>query len=214
MSLKTLITKNILEIFVINDKGGKNMNENSFYTEEELKTLCFRSLGINVLISRKASIYSPKTISIGSNVRIDDFCILTGEITIGNFIHISAYVGLFGKLGIKIHDFANISMKTVLISTTDDFSGEFITGSPVIPKEYSMTTGGIITLEKHANIGACCLIFPAITISEGTAIGAMSLVNKTTKTWTIYTGIPCKPLKKRKKDVLNLEKKLIQSIKK
>jgi galactoside O-acetyltransferase len=193
-------------------REGENMNKNSFYTEEELKTLCFRNLGANVLISRKASIYSPETMSIGSNVRIDDFCILTGKITIGSFVHISAYVGLFGKLGIKIMDFANVSMRTTILSTNDDFTGEFMTGSPVLPDGYSKTTGGLVTLKKHANIGAGCLVFPNITIAEGTAVGSMSLINKSTDAWTIYYGIPCRPVRKRKTKILELEKKLIESL--
>ena len=49
----------------------------SFYSPEELKLIPFQSIGENVLISRKASIYSPGSITIGSNVRVDDFCILS-----------------------------------------------------------------------------------------------------------------------------------------
>ena len=66
--------------------------ENSFYTEAELERIGFASIGKNVLLSRKVSVYSASTISIGNNVRIDDFCILSGSISIGSFVHISAYV--------------------------------------------------------------------------------------------------------------------------
>ena len=62
----------------------------SFYSEEELKSLGLKHYGKNVLISRKCSIYSAESISIGNHVRIDDFCILSGEITIGDYCHISA----------------------------------------------------------------------------------------------------------------------------
>lgn len=37
---------------------------NSFYSEKELQKIGFRSLGKNVCISKKASIYSPRKISI------------------------------------------------------------------------------------------------------------------------------------------------------
>jgi len=53
---------------------------NSFYTEDELKEIGLKSYGHNVLISRKANLYSVSEISIGNNVRIDDFCILSGKI--------------------------------------------------------------------------------------------------------------------------------------
>lgn len=38
---------------------------NSFYSREELKKIGFKSYGENVLISKKASIYSPEKIEIG-----------------------------------------------------------------------------------------------------------------------------------------------------
>ena len=55
---------------------------NSFYTVEELGKIGFKKLGKNVLISKKSSIYTPENISIGDNVRIDDFTILSGTIEI------------------------------------------------------------------------------------------------------------------------------------
>ena len=52
----------------------------SFYSREELLDLGLKSVGENVRISRKVSIYGAEQISIGDNVRIDDFCILSGII--------------------------------------------------------------------------------------------------------------------------------------
>mgnify|MGYP002684191689 CR=1 FL=1 len=77
----------------------------SFYNEEEIVKLGLKKYGKNVLISRKASFYSPELIQLGSNVRIDDFCILSGNISIGSYVHISAYTALYGKFGICIEDF-------------------------------------------------------------------------------------------------------------
>ena len=48
-----------------------------FYSREQLEKIGFKSLGENVLISDKTSIYSPENISIGNNVRIDDFSVLS-----------------------------------------------------------------------------------------------------------------------------------------
>lgn len=48
-----------------------------FYSREQLEKIGFKSLGENVLISDKTSIYSPENISIGNNVRVDDFSILS-----------------------------------------------------------------------------------------------------------------------------------------
>ena len=42
----------------------------------QLEDIGFKSVGKNVLISDKASIYGAGNISIGNNVRIDDFVVL------------------------------------------------------------------------------------------------------------------------------------------
>ncbi|HBS76832.1 MAG TPA: galactoside O-acetyltransferase, partial [Alphaproteobacteria bacterium] len=57
--------------------------KSNFYSDTELQELGLKSYGKNVLISRKCSIYGAHNISVGDNVRIDDFCILSGNITIG-----------------------------------------------------------------------------------------------------------------------------------
>jgi galactoside O-acetyltransferase len=44
---------------------------------EKLEALGFKSLGENIMISDKVSIYNSDNIQIGSNVRLDDFCILS-----------------------------------------------------------------------------------------------------------------------------------------
>ena len=64
----------------------------AFLTDAQLAAMGFASLGSNVLISDKASIYGANRIQIGNNVRIDDFCVLSagdGGIYIGNYIHIA-----------------------------------------------------------------------------------------------------------------------------
>ena len=52
----------------------------AFYNEIELSQLGLKSYGKNVLISKMSSIYNSPNISIGSNVRIDYFCVLSAGI--------------------------------------------------------------------------------------------------------------------------------------
>ena len=184
------------------------MNNNSFFLPEEISQIGFKSVGKNVLISRKASFYSPFSISIGNNVRIDDFCILSGEIEIGDFIHIGAFSALFGKMGIEMKDFSGVSIRVTILSASDDFSGKFLTNSPVIDSQFCGTKGGKVTFGKHANVGTGSVILPGVTLAEGSVIGAMSLVNCDTKPWAIYFGSPCREINKRSKELLNLENEL------
>ena len=100
----------------------------SFYNLQELSNIGFRSYGENVKISRKCSIYTPELISIGDNVRIDDFCILSGNIKFGNNIHISAYCALYGSQGIVFHDYSGCSARSTIYWAMDDFSGDIKMG--------------------------------------------------------------------------------------
>ena len=178
----------------------------SFYSEEELAQLGLKSYGSNVLISRFASIYSPHTIEIGSNVRIDDFCILSGKISIGNYIHIAAYVGLFaGKAGIKMEDYSAVSSRSVIYAESDDYDGNYFT-NPMLPSNFRNVYGGEVVLEKHVIIGSGTTILPQVTIKEGCAVGSMSLVVKNLDSWGIYVGIPCKRIKERNRSLLELER--------
>lgn len=175
----------------------------SFYTEDELNEIGFKSLGQNVKLSRKASIYSPHEISIGDNVRIDDFCILSGKITLGSNIHISAYVALYGAMGIEFEDYSGISPRSTIFSAMDDFGGDYLIG-PIHPDEYTHVTGGKVTVKKYCQIGCNSVVFPNLTIDEGAVIGTFSLVTKDVPSWTINVGIPSVVTRPRSKKLLDL----------
>lgn len=178
---------------------------NSFYTENELQQLGFKKVGKNVLISRKASFYSPQTIEIGNHVRIDDFCILSGQIELGNYIHISAQCALYGQAGIIIEDFSGLSPGTIVFSATDDFSGQWLVG-PMVPEEFRHVIMGKVHIKKFVQVGARSVILPGVTLEEGVAVGALSLVNKSLEAWKIYAGIPARMIKDRDKNLVELAK--------
>lgn len=178
----------------------------SFYNEDELKEIGLKNHGRNVLISRKSSIYGAENISIGDNVRIDDFCILSGKIDMKSNIHISAGVYLYaGNVGIEIGDFSGISSKTIIYAISDDFSGSFLVG-PMIDKKFRKVISKKVYIGKHVQIGASCVVLPGVILNEGISVGAMSLVNNNLENWSINVGIPAKKIKDRKKDLLKYEK--------
>lgn len=175
----------------------------SFYSKEEIELLGLQSYGNNVLISRKVSIYSPETLSIGNNVRIDDFCILSGNIKLGSNIHIAAFCAFYGSLGIMMEDYSGCSSRTTIYSAMDDFSGDYLVG-PTHPEGLTNVTGGEVVIKRFAQIGAGCVVFPNITIPEGCVVGAMSLVSKELTPWSINIGVPAKKIKDRSKELLCL----------
>ena len=177
------------------------MDTTSFYSEEELLPMGFKSIGKGCSISRKASFYGISRMSIGDNVRIDDFCILSGNITLGSHIHISAYVALYGAEGIVLEDYTGISPRSTIYSAMDDFSGNYLIG-PIHPEEYTNVTGGVVTVKRYSQIGANSVVFPNLTIDEGVVVGACSLVRTSLAPWGIYYGIPALRKKDRKQELL------------
>jgi acetyltransferase-like isoleucine patch superfamily enzyme len=59
-----------------------------------------------------------------------------------------------------------------------------------------------VIFEDFANVATNVVIFPGITLGEGCVIGAASVVTKSTQPWTIYMGIPSRPVKPRKRTVM------------
>lgn len=184
----------------------------AYLSNRALANLGFKKLGKNVKISDKASIYNPDQIEIGNNSRIDDFCVISGQVSIGAYVHITPMCLIAGGiLGIKIHDFVTLAYGVKVFSQSDDYSGETMTNS-LIPKAYKREYFATVELKKHTIIGAGSTIFPGVCLEEGSSIGAMSLVIKNTAPWGIYAGVPAKRIKERSKNILELEKKFLREI--
>ncbi|SHI73808.1 acyltransferase [Clostridium intestinale] len=177
----------------------------SFYSRDELNLLGLKQFGDNVLISKKASIYSPEKICLGNNVRIDDFCILSGNIIIKDYVHIAAYCGLFaGNSLIFIDSFTTMSSRGAIYAISDDYSGEYMT-NPMIRDEFRNIQEESVKIGKHVIIGTNSTILPGVKIEEGCSFGACSLILEDCEEWTIYVGIPIKKIRKRKNNLLRYE---------
>jgi galactoside O-acetyltransferase len=181
-----------------------------FLSDTELNKMGFASLGRNVQISEKASIYNPHLIAVGSNVRIDDFAIVSPSkeaFEIGNYVHIAAHAILVGRAKIHLKDFSGLSGRVSIYSSTDDYSGKFLT-NPTVPEEYTNVVSADVILGEHVIVGAGAVILPGVTIGKGSAVSAMSLVNKNLSSGIIAGGIPCRQIKSRFQDLFELEKTL------
>lgn len=181
-------------------------SNNSFYTNDELIDIGFKYIGRNVLISRKASIYSPGNISIGDNVRIDDFSILSatgGSITINNHIHIAAFCNIIGKGCVVMKDFSALSSRVSLYSATDDFGGDYLVGPVMDGICINVRTGKII-IDKYVAVGSNSTIFPNVYLKEGSILGTHSYTFRNLGAWKIYLGNPAKFIMLRKKGLLKL----------
>jgi len=180
----------------------------AFYSEKELAEIGFARYGVNVLISNKTSIYNPSKITIGSNVRIDDFSVLSagvGGIFIGDYVHIALFCSLIGAGKITLSDFSGISSRVSLYSSNDDYSGEHLT-NPTVPSKFTGVTHADVYLGKHVIVGSGSVILPGVTLEDGVAIAALSLVSKNCAAFGIYSS--SRKISERKRNLLDLEKQL------
>jgi galactoside O-acetyltransferase len=182
-------------------------------SQETLEAMGFAAIGENVAISDKASFYNCAAISIGNNVRIDDFCVLSagaGGIAIGSNIHIAVYSSLIGAGRITLADFCNVSSRVAIYSSSDDYSGGTMT-NPTIPSAFTGVEHADVTLGKHVIVGTGSVILPGACLEDGVAVGALSLLKGHFPAFGIYAGTPAKRLKERKRDLLELEKQFLMS---
>jgi galactoside O-acetyltransferase len=178
----------------------------------EVEAMGFKSLGKNVSISDKASFWNPGNISIGDNSRIDDFCVLSagiGGIRIGRYVHVAVFCSLIGAAEIVLEDFSCTSGRVSVYSSSDDFSGPYMSNS-TIPDKYKNVTSGPVYLRKHALVGAGSLLLPNTDIGEGSRVNAMSLVYGTLKEYTQYGGIPVRAVRSLPKVLPALEKAFLE----
>ncbi|HHF0488588.1 acyltransferase [Vibrio diabolicus] len=183
----------------------------AYLTDIELKQFGFKSFGKNIKISDKASIYNPELIEIDDNSRIDDFCVISGKVKIGRNVHIAPFCLLAGgEKGITLEDFSGLAYQVQVFTQSDDYSGLTLT-NPTVPAEFKNEIKREVVISRHVIVGAGSIIMPGVILNEGTSVGAMSLIRKSTDSWSIYLGNPAKKIKDRKKHLLQLEKKYLEN---
>ena len=181
---------------------------NPYYTNKELREMGFKDLGRGVLVSRTCRIYTPRAISLGNHVLIDDFAILNGEITLGSYVHIGSNSELYaGEASISMGDYSATSSRVTIYACSDDYSGASLC-NPTAPRAYRFEQNIPVDIGRCCVIGTGSTILPGVTVAEGCSFGSMSLVNKSTEPWGIYAGIPAKRMKDRQKGMLEFVKKL------
>ena len=175
--------------------------------KNQVGRLGLASVGADVIIWEKAQIIGAEHISVGDRVIIDDFVLLmaTEPMVIGSFVHIAAATTVMGGGSFSMGDFATLSGGVRVYTGTDDYLGGSMVNSTV-PAPWRTPTRSMVRLDRHSVIGAGSVVLPGVTIGEGAAVGAMSLVTGDCDPWTVYVGAPAKPLKSRpRSQILALE---------
>lgn len=186
----------------------------SYLSQSALESMGFKRLGRGVKISDRASLYDVHEMELGDFSRIDDFCVVSGRVTLGRFNHITPMCLVAGGTpGIVMDDFCTLAYGVKVFAQSDDYSGETLTNS-LVPKKYKKEIFAAVQLHRHVIVGASSTIMPGVVLAEGCAVGAMSLISKSTDPWGIYVGIPARRVKDRSRNLLSLEKHFLQEYEK
>ncbi|MBP7274457.1 MAG: hypothetical protein KA974_11495 [Saprospiraceae bacterium] len=178
-------------------------SDNIFFDITKLK-----ACGKNVIIGKTVRIRYPELVEIGDNVIIDDFTYISTQLKIHNHVHIASGSKIIGgkQSFVELCDFSGLSCNSVLVAGSDDFVGGIT--SPMIPLKYrGNVVIGKIVLNKHCVVATSSVVFPNVIFEEGACLAALSLAKNNLQSYTIYGGVPAKPIKERnKEDILKFEK--------
>jgi len=175
-----------------------------YLNQLQVAGLGLRSVGKNVLISDRSVIYDPGRTSIGDNSRIDDFCVLAGEIKIGRNVHVTVYCNLAGgRSGLSIGDYSTLAYGCHIIAQSDDYSGESMANSTV-SAHFKKERSERVEIGDHVILGAGTMVLEGVRLADGTAAGAQTLFLESSEAWTMYVGQPARILRPRSRKLLDL----------
>jgi acetyltransferase-like isoleucine patch superfamily enzyme len=64
-------------------------------------------------------------------------------------------------------------------------------------------------MQEYTIVATGAIVLPGVTLAEGSVVGALSLIGRSTQPWTMYVGVPAKPLKERRRDVIRKGQELL-----
>jgi acetyltransferase-like isoleucine patch superfamily enzyme len=173
-----------------------------FNTADIKKKLKVARVGNEVFISKKAKIIYPENLFVGKNVRIDDNVILICKkpMHIGSNIHIAPNSIIRSHAEVFISDFVLISSFVDIFSATEEVNSDRNISHPMIKRLSQNCLKKKIVIEKYSFIGSHSVILPDAYLSEGTFVGALTLINFKTKKWNSYIGNPARIIGQRDKN--------------
>lgn len=212
-----LVLRDIGKLFVIYMPGGFGTKLRYLYYKNKLK-----SCGKNVIIDTGVHIDGTELISIGDNVYIDKYCIIStgkkligdikrkqnhdfsgeeGEIIIGNNIHIAQFCIIMGYGGVEIGDNVGLSTGTKIYSLTNipnahGDNSKIISIMPLGSYEAPYICSPVV-LKHNSWMGIGTVILPNVTIGEHSFCANYSVVITKIKNNSYISGQPAKKIKER-----------------
>lgn len=172
------------------------------YTADELRAMGMR-IGNNVVVHKSVQFFNPASIELGSDVRIDCFCVISARarVVIGNNVHLAPLAMVFGVEGVTIGNFAGLSSRVTIYSASDDYVEGYLT-NPTIPESFKKVKRAPVILGEHVIVGCGTIILPGVTLARGVSVGALCLIRKNIAEFSIVAGNPPRRLGRRNGELL------------
>jgi acetyltransferase-like isoleucine patch superfamily enzyme len=161
--------------------------QNMFFDLRRLKYL-----GERAIIGKTVRIRRPEECVIGDSVIIDDFAYISCAVEIGKHCHIASHVSLSGGAGrFRMGDYSTLSNHCSVHCASSDYENLSL-DLPSVPEEVRFGgESGETTLGRYVTVGAHSCILPGVTLPDGSAFGAYSLIRKGVyQPFGLHMGIP------------------------
>ena len=103
-----------------------------------------------------------------------------------NVVTIGPFVEIYNPGGLFIGHHSIISQNAFICGATHDYNSEHF--------DYVMKK---IVIEPYVWIGSRAIVLPGVSCKEGSVLGAGAVSSKNLEAWTVYSGNPAQPIKKR-----------------
>lgn len=155
------------------------------------------------IVSENIRIRDKNDFEVEENSVIDDFSYFSTKIKVGKHCHVASGCSIAGGKEFKftLGDYSSISSGVKIWCRTNDFVNDLVVLNPENKNIGDLKIEGDVNIGKMCGIGSNSVIMPNNNIPDGTVIGALSFVPSSFKfkRWSVYAGIPIKFVKKRNK---------------
>lgn len=211
--------KNILKIIIIYLPGEIGFSLRRLYYKNK-----FKYLGKNFLINIGVIVEGPSEISIGDNVRIDSYCIISagkiknkkknfhinsnkksisiGSLTIGKNVRINARSSIYAYGGVNIMDDCVLSEGCKIFSSTH-IPNDLTDTKKIIKINHannymdSPSVSSSIIISNNTFLGVETLIMPGTFVGANSFVAPKSFLKNTFKENSFISGSPAKRIGKR-----------------
>jgi len=164
------------------------MSDNIFFNIADLK-----KCGKNVIIGKAVQIRHPELVEIGNNSIIDNFTLISGKVTIGEYVHIASSCSIqAGSSKVTIGDFCGLSAGVRVFAASSDYI-RCSFDSACLPREdiYGSIVKEVV-FSNHVWIGANSVVLPGVILPTGFTCAAMTKLkeNNNYRPWTVFSTNP------------------------